>query len=64
MLRITIALLLTVLCGAAHAHVLGNGDGLVMQLVHQALGAHHLPYMLIAVVVAVVAYRSRRIARK
>lgn len=64
MLRTTIALLLTVFSGAAHADVLDHDLGLVMQLVHQTLGAHHLPYTLIAIVAGAIAYRSWRIAKK
>ncbi len=64
MLRITIALLLTVCSGAVHADVLDHEYGLVMQLVHQTLGAHHLPYTFVAIVAGAIAYRSWRIAKK
>lgn len=62
--RITIALLLAFSSGAVHAHVLDDQDGLVMQLVHQVLGAHHFPVTLIAIIAGAVAYRSWRIAKK
>lgn len=62
--RITIALLLIVFSGAVHADVLDHQHGLVMQLVHQTLGAHHLPYTLIVIVAGAIVYRSWRIAKK
>lgn len=62
--RITIGLLLTVASGAVHAHVPENQEGLVMQLAHQALGAHHLPLTLLAIVAGLIVYRSWRIAQK
>lgn len=64
MLRITIALLLTLCSGAVYADVLDHEYSLVVQLVHQTLGAHHLPYTLIAIIAAAIAYRSWRIAKK
>ena len=64
MSRTTIALLLTAASGAVQAHVLDHQDSLVMQLVHQVLGAHHLPVTLIAIIAGAAAYRSWRIAKK
>lgn len=56
--------MLAVFSEAVHADVLDHHYGLVMQLLHQTLGAHHFPFTLIAISAAAIAYRSWRIARK
>lgn len=61
-MRTLLAVILLGAAGLAGAHSLGAERGIFDQLGHQLLGAHHLPLLLLAAVVCVIAVR--RIARR
>ena len=44
----------------ASAHTLAGDEGLITQLQHELLGAHHLPLTILIVVVGVLAFRKLR----
>ena len=61
MKKLTSALILFAgLPAVASAHTLAGDEGLISQLQHELLGAHHLPLTILLVVAGVVAYRSLR----
>ncbi len=64
MLRNTILILLAFVSGAAHADVLDHHHSLAAQLAHQIIGAHHIPFTLLLIVVGVISIWGWRAARK
>jgi len=46
--------------GVAAAHTLPDGEPLAAQISHQLLGFHHLAFLLLVPVVAMILYRGRK----
>jgi len=61
---ISVLILFAGLPVVASAHTLAGDEGLINQLQHELLGAHHLPLTILLIVVGVVAFRSLRARRK
>lgn len=61
-MRTLLAVFVLGTAGLAGAHTLGAERGIFDQLGHQLLGAHHIPLLLLVVVVCVFA--ARRFARR
>ena len=57
---LSFVLLIFTAFGAALAHPLGSEATLGEQLTHQAIGAHHLPLLLLFVVLAIAIVRKLR----
>ncbi len=57
-MRPLLAITLVAIAGTAGAHPLGPEQSLFDQLLHQLLGGHHLPLLLIAVVAGAVTARA------